>query len=220
MNTRPAWGVLFLGAIIVVALLFSPLWLDQFSPYIQERAQEAPFPEAFYVLSNEEQDLYNEIYAESRQMAIDLIAARLITPTPVEEPYLPALDANPAAVQTLLNGTFVTISPIRGSTGTATLYRLSDGRRLLRLEDLDAVGGPDLHVLLSAYPNPSTQEELDQVPQLQIDLGELKSSQGNQNYFIEDPAFNIDNYVSGSVVIYSTRYQLVFSYASLIAPGS
>jgi hypothetical protein len=67
---------------------------------------------------------------------------------------------------------------------------------------------------LSAYPNPSTQEELDQVPQLQLDLGVLKSSQGNQNYFIEDPAFNIDNYVNGSVVIYSTRYQLVFSYAS------
>ena len=54
--------------------------------------------------------------------------------------------------------------------------------------------------------------------QYQIDLGELKGNLGNQNYEITDPAFNVENYTSGSVVLYSARYQLVFSFAPLSAP--
>jgi hypothetical protein len=136
----------------------------------------------------------------------------------VEEPNLPAIDPNPNVVQLLLTGDFVTLDAMRGATGTASIYRLSDGRTIVRLETLDAINGPDMHVLLSAYPRPTTQEELDQVPQSQIDLGALKGNQGNQNYIIDDPAFNIDNYQEGSVVLYSTRYNLVFSFASLASP--
>lgn len=88
----------------------------------------------------------------------------------------------------------------------------------MRLEGLELINGPDMHVLLSAYPRPASKEELDQVPQFQIDLGALKGDRGNQNYIITDPAFNVDNYQQGSVVLYSTRYDLVFSYASLAPP--
>src|SRR5690606_39878467 len=88
--------------------------------------------------------------------------------------------------------------PVRGALGTASLYRLSDGRRLLRLENLEVVGGPELHLLLSAYPNPTTQSDLAQIPQYQIDLGPLKSGAGSQNYIITDPAFNVENYTSRS----------------------
>ncbi|MEW6579925.1 MAG: DM13 domain-containing protein, partial [Chloroflexota bacterium] len=101
---------------------------------------------------------------------------------------------------------------------TASLYQLSDGRMVVRLQNLDALNGPDLHVLLSAYPRPATKEELKQVPQYEIDLGPLKGNQGNQNYIIENPAFNVENYSEGSVVLYSTRYELVFSFAPLSAP--
>jgi hypothetical protein len=124
-------------------------------------------------------------------------------------------------VQWLLKGSFAPLDPIRGASGTASLYRLSDGRLLLRLESLDAINGPELHVLLSAYPNPLVQADLDQAPQLQIDLGVLKGNQGDQNYFVENPAFNADNYVNGSVVLYSATYQIIFSYATLaVPPGS
>jgi hypothetical protein len=219
MQTRPAWGVLVVGAVIVIALILSPIWLDQFSSYIEEPVAAAPFPDAFYQLANQAQDVYMDLYNNtSHQMAIDLVAARLADPVDVEEPNLPAIDPNPNFVQLLLTGDFVTLDAMRGATGTASIYRLSDGRTIVRLETLDAINGPDMHVLLSAYPRPTTQEELDQVPQYQIDLGALKGNQGNQNYIIDDPAFNIDNYQEGSVVLYSTRYNLVFSFASLASP--
>ena len=141
------------------------------------------------------------------------------TPEPIEEPNLPVLDPSPELVEELLTGSFVTVSPIRSATGSATIYRLSDGRRLLRLENLDAYGGPDMHVLLTAYPNPTTQEELDQVASLQIDIGPLKATEGNLNYFIEEPTFNVENYQDGSVVLYSTRYEIIFSFAPLSPPG-
>jgi hypothetical protein len=219
MQTRPAWGVLVVGAVIVIALILSPIWLDQFSSYIEEPVAAAPFPDAFYQLANQAQDVYMDLYNNtSHQMAIDLVAARLADPVDVEEPNLPAIDPNPNFVQLLLTGDFVTLDAMRGATGTASIYRLSDGRTIVRLETLDAINGPDMHVLLSAYPRPTTQEELDQVPQYQIDLGALKGNQGNQNYIIDDPAFNIDNYQEGSVVLYSTRYNLVFSFAQLAPP--
>ncbi|MBI5961373.1 MAG: DM13 domain-containing protein [Chloroflexi bacterium] len=221
MNTRPAWGALLFGALIVIAIFFSPIWLEQFSGYIEEDEVQAPFPEAFYLLSNEAQDLYTDLYeGDTRQMAIDLVAARLSTPVDVQEANLPAIDPNPGQVQLLLTGAFITIDPLRGAIGTASIYRLSDGRDVLRVEDFDAINGPDLRVLLSAHPRPATKEELDQSPQYQVDLGALKGDQGNQNYLILDPSFNIDNYTGGSVVIYSARYDLVFSYASLTPASS
>jgi len=218
MNTRPAWGLLFLGAILVAALLLSPLWLRELAPYIEEPVEEAPFPDAFFAFANEAQDIYSDMYARDRQMAVDFVAARLVTPEPLDEPNLPLIDPDPANVTMLLTGSFVTLDPVRGALGTASLYRLSDGRRLLRLEGLEAVGGPELHVLLSAYPNPTTQSDLDQMPQYQLDLGPLKSGAGSQNYLITDPAFNVERYTSGSVVIYSLPYETIFSYASLSAP--
>lgn len=221
MNTRPAWGVLLLGALVVAALVLSPIWLNYFSDQFVQEEEAAPFPPEFYQLSSQVQDYYLDLYeGATRQMAIDMVAERLATPVGVEEPNLPALDADPSQVSQLLTGSFVTLDPMRSATGAATLYRLSDGRMLLRLENLDAIGGPDLHVLLSAYPRPSTPEELEQVSQHQIDLGPLKGNQGNQNYLINEPTFNVDNYASGSVVLYSTRYDLVFSFASLSASTS
>ena len=218
MNTRPAWGLLLLGALVVAALFLSPLWLRELSPYIEEPVEEAPFPDEFFSLANEAQEIYSEMYDRDRQMAVDFVAARLVTPEPLDEPNLPLIDPNPSGVTMLLSGSFVTLDPVRGALGTASLYRLSDGRRLLRLESFEAVGGPELHVLLSAYPNPTTKSDLDQVARLQLDLGPLKSGAGSQNYIITDPSFNVENYTNGSVVIYSLPYETVFSYASLTPP--
>ena len=218
MNTRPAWGVLFLGALVVGALIASPMWLPLFRDYIEVEQNVLPFPDAFYELPPEAQDAYLDLYATSEQMAIDLVAARLTPDLDVEEPNLPAIDPNPQLVKELLSGNFVRLDAMRYASGRAAIYKLSDGRTIVRLENLEALNGPDMRVLLSAHPQPKTQEELDQVAQYQIDLGELKGNLGNQNYEITDPAFNVENYASGSVVLYSARYQLVFSFAPLSAP--
>ena len=66
----------------------------------------------------------------------------------------------------------------------------------------------------------ATQEHLDQVANLQIDLGPIKGNGGNQNYIIEDPAFNPENFTNGSVVLYSMPYETIFSYASLRQPAA
>jgi hypothetical protein len=205
--------MLFLGALIVIGLLLSPLWLEQFRPYIEEPEEQRPFPDAFYSLPNEIQDPYLTLYQTNPEMAVDFAVARLVEAEDIEEPNLALIDAEPVE---LLAGAFVNIDAMRGAAGTVTIYRLSDGRKVLRLNNLEAINGPELHVLLSAYANPTTKEDLDQVPQLQIDLGIVKSAVGNQNYLIQDPAFNADNYQEGSIVLYSLAYETVFSYASLI----
>ena len=218
MNTRPAWGVLFFGALVVAGLLVSPVWLPLFQDYIEVEQNVLPFPDAFYELPPEAQDAYLDLYATSQQMAIDLVAARLSEDVDVEEPNLPAIDPNPQLVKALLSGNFVRLDAMRYASGSATIYKLSDGRTIVRLENLEALNGPDMRVLLTAHPQPKTQEELDQVAQYQIDLGELKGNIGNQNYEITDPAFNVENYTNGSVVLYSARYELIFSFAPLAPP--
>jgi hypothetical protein len=212
--------LLAVGAVVTLALLLSPLWLDQVAPYLEQDEQQGIFPAAFYDLPEETQDIYNTMYADDKQKAIDYVAARLVEPVSIDDPNLPATDADPANVTLLLSGPFVTVDAIRSATGTASIYRLSDGRRLLRIDGLGAIGGPDLHVVLSAYPAPKSRDDLDQVSQYEIDLGALKSTEGNQNYLIEDPAFNVDNYTEGSVVLYSVRYDDIFSYAPLTSPDT
>lgn len=218
MNTRPAWGLLAFGALIVIGVFLSPLWLDQFSGYIEEEQAVAPFPDAFYDLPSQAQDTYIELYNSSQQMAVDMVAARLEEDLDIEEPNLPVIDPNPALVNELLTGNFVRMDSIRNAEGTASIYSLSDGTTIVRLENLNAINGPDVRVLLSAYPQPNTAEDLAEVAQFQLDLGVLKGNVGNQNYEITDPAFNIDNYLDGSVVLYSTRYDIIFSFAPLSVP--
>lgn len=215
MNTRPAWGVLTLGALVAVGLLLSPIWLDQFSGYFAQEETEDIFPPAFYDLPREQQDWYTKLYTTDEQMAIDFVAASLTAPTTIEDENLPVTDPNPGAVVEFLSGNFITIDPIRLATGSASVYRLSNGRYIVRLQNLDAINGPDLHVLLTSVSTPTTDEMLAEQSQFLIDLGALKGDEGNQNYFIEEPTFNIDNYTQGSVVLYSTRYDVVFSFAPL-----
>ena len=58
--------------------------------------------------------------------------------------------------------------------GRALLYRLDDGSHTVRLEGLDSDNGPDLRVWLVT--------DLDDKTSGHVDLGELKSTAGDQNY--------------------------------------
>ncbi|MEM7336863.1 MAG: DM13 domain-containing protein, partial [Chloroflexota bacterium] len=91
-------------------------------------------------------------------------------------------EAMPADGPTILSqGEFTDADAFHLGSGTATIYTLEDGSRILRFEDFDVTNGPDLHVLLSTHPNPLTRDE---VGTDYIDLGSLKGNMGNQNYEI------------------------------------
>src|SRR5262249_12317081 len=66
------------------------------------------------------------------------------------------------------------------TSGEATVLRLGDGRRVLRLTDFATSNGPDVVVYLVAAPDASDSASVTSAGFLL--LGELKGNKGDQNY--------------------------------------
>lgn len=116
--------------------------------------------------------------------------------------------AEPVAIA---SGEFVGADAFHQGSGSATIYELGDGSRVLRLEDFDVTNGPDLHVLLSPVANPESRDDV--MAAGYIDLGELKGNRGAQNYDI--PAdFEIPN-GEFSIVIYCVPFHVLFASATV-----
>ena len=138
----------------------------------------------------------------------------LATPVPTATPQPTAtVTAKPVAVK-LKSGSLRDQDAFHKGSGTATIFRGPDGSLLLRLENLDVTNGPDLHVILSAHPNPKNRSDLKSAGF--VDLGKLKGNRGNQNY--EIPA-DVDVGAQDSVVIYCMPFHVIFSVASLSDAG-
>lgn len=112
------------------------------------------------------------------------------------------------SVEQLRTGSFRDADSFHKGSGTATIYRSSDGMNLLRLEDFRVTNGPDLRVLLVPNPDPQGRGDVEGY----IELDKLKGNEGNQNYFLPDGEDGSDY---GSVVIYCKPFQVVFSVATL-----
>lgn len=93
------------------------------------------------------------------------------TPDTAAPETTPTEPAEPVA---LGSGTFQGLTGHRGA-GTATVYELPDGSRVLRLEDFDVSNGPDLEVHL--VPGADVRG-----PGGGVQLADLKGNVGNQNY--------------------------------------
>ena len=96
-----------------------------------------------------------------------------------------------------------------GTTGVARVLELSDGRRIVRLEDLDTSNGPDLFVYLTASPTDGEEGAFDDD---YVDLGRLKGNKGNQTY---DLPAELDLTRHGTVVIWCDRFDSAFGAADL-----
>lgn len=116
-------------------------------------------------------------------------------------------EAMPVYDRQLAQGEFQ--NGVHEGQGTATIYQLADGSTVLRLADFQSTNGPDLHVMLTSHPAPTTQSDL---MQNLIDLGPLKSTQGQQNYPLP-PQTNVTSFKT--VVIYCLPFNVVFSTAPL-----
>jgi hypothetical protein len=99
------------------------------------------------------------------------------------------------------------------SHGVATIYRLSDGKHVLRLTDFETSNGPALHVYLVAAKDAADSQTVRNSDT--IDLGELKGNKGDQNYELST---DLDLAKYQAVTIWCQRFSVNFATAPLIAP--
>ncbi len=112
----------------------------------------------------------------------------------------------PPALVELGGGDFETAE--HTTTGRARVIELADGSRFVRLEGLATSDGPDLHVWLSDAPSGGSWGSYDDGRY--VKLGELRATNGNQNY--EIPA-GADLAGIRSVVIWCDRFDVAFGTA-------
>jgi hypothetical protein len=141
--------------------------------------------------------------------ATEAMATAMVAPTQSAAEPMPEDD--PSTMQVLAAGSFYPVA--HEGEGSATIYLLADGSRVLRFEAFDVLNGPDLHVyLVPADPVPNTVG-VEIVGY--VDLGELKGNIGSQNY---DLPANLDLSQFKSVVIWCQPFRVPFAAAPLAAP--
>lgn len=101
------------------------------------------------------------------------------------------------------------------TTGAATIYRLADGRLVLRLTEFATSNGPDVRVYLVAADD--VQDEAAAKLAGFVDLGALKGNIGNQNY---DVPAGLDLSRYRAVSIWCRRFSVNFGAAPLVATPS
>lgn len=128
------------------------------------------------------------------------------TPTSVsEDPPASVVETEvePSDPTLLLSGEFVDADESHRGSGTATIFELEDGSRVLRLEDFEVTNGPDLHVVL--VPDDGSMDSA-------VNLGSLKGNVGDQNYEIPN---DLDVGSIGNVLIYCVAFSVNFATATL-----
>jgi hypothetical protein len=122
----------------------------------------------------------------------------------------PAMAAEAAAAAVLASGRFHTRA--HETRGMATIYRLADGTRVLRLTDFETSNGPDVHVYLVKSDDVTDNATVKRAGY--VDLGSIKGNVGDQNY--EVPA-DLDLAAYRSVTIWCARFAVNFGTAPLMS---
>ena len=131
---------------------------------------------------------------------------RLIVNRRVNE-AMPAAQSTSSS-QLLLSGQFYSI--LHPTAGTATIYRMGDGTRVLRLTDFGTSNGPDVHVYMVASDDAKDAATVRQAGF--IDLGVLKGNVGDQNYTLGG---DLDLAKYRAVSIWCKRFSVNFGAAAL-----
>src|SRR6266481_6015918 len=94
--------------------------------------------------------------------------------------------------------------------GVATIYRLDDGRRVLRLTEFTTSNGPDVRVYLVAASDVQKEDAAKRAGI--VDLGALKGNIGDQNYDVPE-GLDLSKY--RAVSIWCRRFSVNFGAAPL-----
>ena len=133
---------------------------------------------------------------------------RLFINQKVNEQFPTASAANNATTK-LASGQFH--AGAHETKGTATIFRLGDGKRTLRLTNFETSNGPDVHVYVVAAADAKDNDTVKSAGF--IDLGSLKGNIGDQNYGV--PA-NVDLAKYRAVTIWCARFNVNFGTAPLM----
>jgi hypothetical protein len=179
----------WVAAVVVAAGAFVAVWFQPHKLFIDERVDD-PIP----------------------TVASDASSPPGSEPAPGAPTASSTTSAPPASIEPveLARGEFVSLD--HGTTGVARVLELADGRRIVRLEELDTSNGPDLFVYLTANPASGDEGAFDDD---YVDLGRLQGNQGNQNY---DLPAGTDIGHLGTVVIWCDRFDSAFGAADLARP--
>jgi hypothetical protein len=112
--------------------------------------------------------------------------------------------------QPLASGQFYSI--LHPTAGTATIYRMGDGTRVLRFTGFSTSNGPDVHVYMVA-----ADDAKDSASVLRagfIDLGTIKGNMGDQNYTLT-PEVDLSKY--RAVSVWCKRFSVNFGAARLMS---
>ena len=100
-------------------------------------------------------------------------------------PAAAASETKPGATEqaTLASGSFHGVA--HETKGTATVYQLGSGKRVLRLSNFETSNGPDVHVYLVATDDANDSDTVKQAGF--IEIGSLKGNIGDQKTTICPP---------------------------------
>jgi electron transfer DM13 len=131
---------------------------------------------------------------------------RLVVNRRVNE-AMPAAQGN-SSPQRLVSGQFYSI--LHPTAGTATIYRMGDGSRVLRFTSFSTSNGPDVHVYMVASDDAKDVATVQQAGF--IDLGVMKGNVGDQNYTL-GPDVDLSKY--RAVSVWCKRFSVNFGAAPL-----
>ncbi|HTU33438.1 MAG TPA: DM13 domain-containing protein [Candidatus Acidoferrum sp.] len=114
-----------------------------------------------------------------------------------------------AQAQAIETGTFYSV--LHPTEGTATIYRMADGTRVLRFTNFKTSNGPDVHVYMVAEDSPKDSASVLRAGF--IDLGSIKGNIGDQNYDL-GPDVDLSKY--RSVSVWCKRFSVNFGAAPLM----
>lgn len=121
---------------------------------------------------------------------------------------LPASSASAGDQQVLASGRFH--DGAHKGSGEATIYQLTNGKRVLRFTNFETSNGPDVHVYLVAANDAKDSETVKNAGF--VEVGPLKGNIGDQNY---DLASDVDLSKYRAVTIWCKRFSVNFATAPL-----
>jgi hypothetical protein len=225
MNKRTLLIVGGLGGLVIAGAvawyLVSPLFIDNtvdeaFPFALPSQAELAAMPVSemkdleaeFMTAVPGEEEVANLSPAARVQVAerVRLAAATVMSDKEMDDEMME--NTSEAEWVVAAQGQFVGADNFHQGSGNAIVFQQGDARAL-RLEEFSVTNGPDLHVILTKHPAPTSRAD---IGSNYFDLGQLKGNIGNQNY--EIPA-EVDLSEYQSVVIYCMPFHVVFSTATL-----